>query len=194
VATPDGRQPDREVAVDFDSTEEAELRVQLAALADRAQGLQEQLRRALQEQDSEDFALAQLLAAGSLRLTALEALRERLLVRDERGTITLAPCLSRHGPRKVAVVLTVTNDSGAPMALEARGLYNRVTLERVPFAARAGSEIAPGGRGRLGVVLDDVPVEGEPLTLELQVRRGAARTELPVELFAADFASTWWPF
>lgn len=188
-----GQRPDAEVALDFDD-EAAELRVQLASMTDKAQGLESRLKQALQEQDSADFALAQLLAAGQAPLTTLEEVHERQLVTDERGRIDLATYAAsskRHGPRKVvAIVLTVTNTGKEPMAVRLQDLYNRTTLERIPAAVRAQpAQIAPGARGRVSMVVDSASLgaDGEPMSLDLQVQRGEVRTELPVDLFSGDF-------
>lgn len=191
--------PDGEVAVAVDTDDAAQLRIQLAVARTEAQGLAEQLRQALLERDSEDFALAGLLAGGHLGRTSLTEVRSRPLVTDERGSIDLLTCADRHDPRKVALMLVATNKGAAPMELQARGLYNRSAFTRVPFAARAvGAEIAQGATGRLALVLDPagLPAAGDSLLLELQVRRGDARAELPVELTAEDLTppSGWWPF
>jgi hypothetical protein len=198
VATPEGRQPDREVVIDVDGGEEEELRVQLAAVMDRAQGLEERLRQALREQDSEDFALAQLLAGGQAPLTSLRQVVSRKLVSAEHERIALltyAPA-ARHGARKVAVVIRVFNNGAEPMSVAAVDLYNRESMERPRFAARAmPTVIAPGARGILSVVLDaSAPEMSGEATLELQVRRGETRTELPVYLAPGDFDTSWWPF
>lgn len=186
---------DGEVAVSLDDDNASELRVELASMTGKAEGLAERLRQALQEQESEDFALAGLLAGGYLKLTALEIVRERPLVSDGRGRINLMTCAARHGPSKMAVVLTVTNTTAMPMTVEARGLYDRDTLAQITFAARAAPEIAPGTVGRLALVLDGADLAGdESLMLDLQVRRGDERSVLPVELSAQDLGANWWPF
>lgn len=198
VAAPEGQRPDREVAVDFDNSEEEQLRVQLAAVTERALGLEERLRQALREQDSEDFALAGLLASGKANLTAMREVRGRQLVSDARGRIDLLSYVTseRHGPRKVAVVIQVVNRGAEPMTVAAKDFYGRETLARPPIAARAvPTVIAPGARGVLSVVADLSSADlGEEATLELGLQRGGKRSELPVYLVADDFATGWRPF
>ena len=196
VAAPAGR-ADGEVAVSFEDDDKAELRVQLAAMTDQLQGLQAQLQQALREQDSADFALAQLFAGGQAPLTAMDEIHSRDLVNDERSRIRLTTYAQskRHDARKVAIVLTVINTSQQPMAIGFRDLYNRTTLARLPAAVRLQrTEIAPGAIGRLSIVLDgsSIGADGEALALELLVRRGDVRTDLPVDLSAADFEASWW--
>jgi hypothetical protein len=189
---------DGEVRVVLDPNDSEELRVQLAAATSRAQGLEAQLRQALQEQDSEDFALAGLLAGGHEQLTSLEKVRERQLVEDPRGRITVATyapgAAERHGPRKVSVVVSLLNRGPEAVAIGA-DLFAPSTLAMVPFAARAfPARVAPGGTGTLSVVLDEAALDAD-LELVLQLHDGRARTELRVDLSVADFAtSSWWRF
>lgn len=190
---PAGARADGEVFLTYDADG---LRVQLASMTERARGFEQRLHQVLIEQESEDFALAGLLAGGHAELTAFEKIGERRLVADERGWVALQTWSTRHGPRKVAVMLIVLNTSSAPMELQARAPYSRNTLVSVPVSVRSSGQIAPGARGRLALVLDGaaLPAEDEALTLDLQVRRGAAQTELSADLVAGDFGSDWWPF
>jgi len=190
---------DGEVRLALDPNDSEELRVQLAAATSRAQGLEAQLRQALQEQDSEDFALAGLLAGGNVHLTALEKVRERQLVADEHARITVASYATasdRHGGRKVALVFTIANRGAAPMQVNIQDVSRRSTLALVPYAARAQPlRVAPGASGLLSVVLDGAsPMPDEdPVTLELAIRRGGAQTQLALDVSEGDFAS-WWLF
>lgn len=190
---------DGEVAVTFDTDEAEGLRVQLAAAREQQAGLAEQLRQALMERDSEDFALAQLFAGNRAEATSFRKVGERVLEEGDRRAqlITYASAPLRHGPRKVAVVVTMTNKGTEPVMLQASDLFRRSTLEMVPFAARAQpAEIGPGATGRLSVVLDATSMEAdETLTLEVRQRSGERVTSREVDLGAADFGgSTWWPF
>lgn len=200
VATPAGRTPDRDVAFSFDFDEAANLRVQLAAVEDRARGLEEQLRQALEEQESEDTALAHLVAAGHARAGALRKVGERVLVTDERGRIALITYATPpgHVPRKTAAVLLMTNVGNEPMKMRAVDLYSRPTLARVPYGARARPvAVAPGAQGVLSVVMDGESMQADgSFSLELRVHRGDSETGLTVDLSAQDFASAspWWPF
>lgn len=83
-----------------------------------------------------------------------------------------------------------------PPVLKIGAPYNRATMASLPTVARSAGPIAPGARGRLALILDGaaLPAEDETLTLDLQVRRGAAQTELSADLVTADFGSDWWPF
>lgn len=189
---------DGEVRLQLDPNDSEELRVQLAAVTERAQGLADRLRQVLLERDSEDFALAGLLASGHEQLTSLEKVRERQLAEDPRGRITVATYApaapERHGPRKVSVVVSLLNRGPEEVAISA-DLVAPSTLAMVPFAARAvPAQIAPGGTGTLSVVLDESALDAD-LELLLQLHDGRAKTELRVDLDAADFTtSSWWRF
>lgn len=201
VAAPPGRGPDGQVALAFDDDEQAELRLQLAVATARVDGLASRLRQALQEQDSEDFALAQLLAAGQAPLTSLQLIRERQVGSDEPGRISIttyaAPESGRHEPRKVGLVVTYTNTDSGPASIAAKDVYNEGTLARAQFAARGpAEEIAPGATGRVSVVLDaaSLGADGGALRLDLQVIRGGAAALVSADLRAKDFGLTsWWP-
>lgn len=201
VAPSAPRGADGEVALAFDDDDAAELRVQLAAVKEQAQGLAERLRQVLLERDSEDFALAQLYAGGRPELAGLGKTGDRLLEMGDRSRvqlITYAPSSEpRHGARKVVAVVVMTNKGAEPVELQVGDLYHRSTLEMVTYAARVQpAVIAPGATGRLAVVLDAASIDDdETLTLEVRQRAGERATGREVDLAAQDFgASSWWSF
>ncbi|MFY0563275.1 DUF2381 family protein [Archangium lansingense] len=124
--------------------------------------------------DSEDHAIAMLLARGKVSLTGFKELDKRFL--REGGTEILVSTLvttEKPAPRKVAMVFHVTNtDPKRPWGTQSAQVSALDTGDSLPFAAQAyPSRIGPGQSGRVALVADlsafDPIRDGDKIVFEL---------------------------
>jgi len=162
IGNKDWERPDQQVNVFLDPETRDALQAQLKETRVRERMLEEANRRHW-EQDTEDHALARLLAAGAIHQTSFVERRKRI-VKSEDGAEMVVRIFA--GKKKAAVLFTVTNrhPSKPWSLLEARLRTTRpgedqrppfLFGEDRPFALRTDrDEIAPGQSGTVAVVVD----------------------------------------
>lgn len=201
---PKGESTDGEVGIHLvrDREKPAELRAQLVSMTEKARGFEISLRRALTEQQSEDYALAGLLAAQKAHLTSFTKVKERSLAHPNRKVTveTFAPGRGLdHLTDKVAAVFVIYNREAEPLQLTSNGIYSSGLGLHVPYALRAQPDvIPPNGEGRIAVVVDRASFGSDgKLALSFSKREGG-EILVSIDLISDDFAapkpSSWLPW
>jgi len=212
TSAPQDQSTDGLVEISREPEKPEELRVQLASMTAKAQGFEASLRQALRQQESEDFALAGMLARDKARLTSFAEIRSRYVAAGNRVVDMKTFASTRDdGAAKVAVVFHVWNNGTAPVDLSIGQAFLKSSAEPVPAAIRAQpTAIPPNEDGLVAVVLDRSSFgrdDGETLLLQL-IERGRGTIDLSADLALGDFtaarqqpepvapakSSTWWPF
>jgi len=199
----EGQHPDGEVWLDREKANPEQLRIRLASMTERAKGFEASYRQALKEQESEDFALAELMVAQRDRLTAFDKARRRDLVASAGRRIRVTTYAPRpdaeSATSKVVAVFEVTNKEADPLDLSSgQALRSQSGAFEPPALRVQPSVIPPGGEGRIAVVLDRASFgSGETVTLRFSDKRQVV--QLSADLSLEDFAppsrsSSWWPF
>lgn len=190
---------DVEVQISREPERPDELRVQLVSLTEKALNLEARLGQALKEQESEDYALADLFAGGHAGLAAFVQAKDRSFVDGARRKIRVDTYASSpDAPRaanQVVAMFAVPNTGTEPLEFSAaRGLSSMGEYVFAAFRMQP-RVIPPGETGQIAVVLDRASFEQGKVSFDFYSKARGGQSEFSVDLTSEDFEvpeSHWW--